>query len=219
MSTAAHELKTPLTTIYAYAQLAQKSTNTKNSIKSDWIDTIISNCVRLQNLIQDLFSMSQMSAGLFEYSMRDVHLGKLLTKIVNDTALISKRTIQFENSLQSSTDTVDADASKLELAFQNIIGNAIKYSSHDTPVRISLHKKGDHLTVCIIDTGKGIEKKDLKHVFEKFFRGKQNGVSGIGLGMFLCKEIIQAHHGDISIKSKVHVGTTVFVRLPVRLEI
>jgi K+-sensing histidine kinase KdpD len=214
MSAAAHELKTPLTTIQAYSQLAKKKIQQESPVKAIWIESILSSSRKLHILITELFSMTQMKMGVFRYSFARTGLSELIAKVVADNKILYKRSIYFINKLGKDSAFIEADATKLELVFQNVIGNAIKYSKPTTPIRIVLKEKDDHYLTTITDKGRGMDKQDLEHIFDPFYRGKRNKSSGLGLGMHLCKEIIEAHHGEIIVTSKPKEGTKVSIYLP-----
>lgn len=213
MSTAAHELKTPLTTIHAYAQITKKKLGKQEPIEHKWIDAILQNSFRLQTLIKDLFSMSQMEMGIFNYSFERIDLCEQIKSIASDTAVSFKRKILFKNSLKENV-FIDGDHDKLILAFNNIIGNSVKYSPAESTISVTLIKKNKHYLIKITDQGSGISAEDLPHIFEQNYQGKHKAAKGMGLGMFLCKEIIEAHHGEIEISSTLGKGTTVMVYFP-----
>lgn len=214
MSTAAHELKTPLAAIHAYTQLVKKKVQKEETVKEKWVDSILSNSSRLQILMRDLFSTSQIDMGIFNYDFTDCDLLHFLPKLITDISLLHKRKIDFDSKVKTKQASIHADENKLSLVFSNVIGNAIKYSPRDSVIQIVLKPKKDHFILSVTDQGNGIAKEDLPHVFEKFYQGKKNSTTGLGLGMYLCKEVIEAHHGEISIDSTVGQGTTVDIYLP-----
>lgn len=215
MSTAAHELRNPLAAIRAYGQLAQKTLTLDQPIKQQWLDAIVSNSFRLETLIKDLFSLSQMSMGIFTYQFKKLDLLDVLSKSVTDNIILYKRNITLQKKLRAKMNEVEADPDKLALVFNNIISNGIKYSDAQKPIEIVVRKQKNHYLISIADQGRGIPKEDLPHVFEQFYQGKHGKSNGMGLGMYLCKEIVQAHHGEIKVTSKVGIGTTVEIYLPV----
>lgn len=215
MSTAAHELKTPLAAIHAYGQLLQKQLALQKPVTGKWVDSIVSNSYRLQSLIQELFSVSQMNMGVFTYNFKDISILDLLTKVVTDNIVSHKHVITFKHFIKTTIKPIEADADKLNLVFHNILGNAIKHSESNLPITVKLQKRGDNYIVSVIDHGKGISKEDLPHVFEQFYKGNRNDSRGMGLGMYLCKQIIEAHHGEIRISSKENQGTRVDIYLPI----
>lgn len=214
MSTAAHELKTPLTVLRAYAQMAKKDIDQNKAIPAKFIDMIVEKSDRLQTLIRDLFSASQMKMGLFSYDFQKVNLVNVLSKMLSESLLINKRSIAFENLLPRDEAMINADEEKVSLVFTNILNNAIKYSPSDTPITITLQKRKKNFLVVIHDLGKGISKTHLPHIFEEFYRGDEKGSSGMGLGMYLCKQVIEAHLGEISVASQLGKYTKVSIYLP-----
>jgi signal transduction histidine kinase len=214
MSTAAHELRNPLAAIRAYGQLAQKTLTLEQPIKLQWLDAIVSNSFRLETLIKDLFSLSQMSMGIFTYSFKKLDLLDVLSKSVADNIIQYKTNISLQKKIRQKTIEIEADPDKIALVFSNIISNAIKYSDAQKPIEITIRKRTPFYVISFVDQGRGIPKEDLPYVFEQFFQGKHGKSNGMGLGMYLCKEIVEAHHGEIKVSSKVGIGTTVDIFLP-----
>lgn len=213
LSTTAHELKTPLTVIQTYGQLIQKYLAEQKEIRPKWIDTIVSSSQALQILIKDLFSLSQMSMGIFTYTYAKVDLIEVLRRSISNNVISYKRQIELTHKTYDKREIL-ADEDKLELVFNNIIGNAVKFSPPDTLVMIQVKQKDAFFSISIIDKGKGISKRDLPFVFEQYYQGDHNNTAGLGLGMYLCKQIIEAHRGMIRISSKLGVGTHVDIYLP-----
>jgi signal transduction histidine kinase len=183
-------------------------------VQPKWIDAVISGSHKLQILIDDLFSMSQMGMGIFTYTFAQHSVLELLNKVITDNRLLHKRIISFENESAHSLFQIDCDPNKLELVFNNIIGNSIKYSESSTPIHVSLKRKTNVIIISFVDQGRGIPKEDLPHIFEQFYQGKHRA-NGMGLGMYLCKEIVEAHHGEIRISSTLGKGTKVSMYFPV----
>jgi signal transduction histidine kinase len=97
------------------------------------------------------------------------------------------------------------------------LSNADKFSPNDRPIKIDIHKDRKLLSLRISDEGDGIERSEQHRIFEGFYKGSQTQTGGLGVGLLLTKHIVQYHHGDISIKSELHQGTTVKVDLPTLL--
>lgn len=213
MSTAAHEIKTPIAVIQAYSELMKKRLSNGESVEAKWVEAIYANNKKLQRLINDLFSVSQMRMGIFKYRFVMKNIATLASKVAADLSVSSKREIIFANKIEGEA-LARIDSEKMELALNNVISNAVKYSPEGTRIKIILKKdKGNCYIISVIDTGKGIPKKDLPHVFDKFYQGHDIS-KGMGLGLFLCKEIVEAHDGEIKITSKVNGGTKVNIYLP-----
>lgn len=214
MSAASHELKTPLTTIHAYAQIIQKKLSQKSEIEERWVDAILLNSYRLQTMIADLFSMSQMKMGVFTYMFEQLNLRESIAQIVEHNSISFARKIIFKDLLKEKSPMIKGDKDKLALAFNNIIGNAVKYSPAEKPITVSLSKKSNHYLISVTDQGIGISPEDLPHVLEQSFQGQHKKAKGMGLGMYLCNQIIETHLGEIRINSTLGIGTTIGVYFP-----
>lgn len=214
MSTAAHELRTPLTALHAYAQIIQKNFQENKPVQPKWIDSVISNSQMLKTLIQELFSVSQMSMGVFAYTFSECNLLEILQHSITNNKISHKRNIIFQNKVTSSNFLIKADKEKIELVLNNVIGNAIKYSKRPSEVFVEIEKEGNFYRISVTDKGQGIKADDLPHIFKRFYQGARGSSNGLGLGMYLCKEITQAHNGDIRVESKVNKGTTVHIYIP-----
>jgi signal transduction histidine kinase len=214
MSMAAHEFKTPLAVIQAYAQIAAKKLKQERPVQEKWIEAILSNGSRLQSLVQELFSLSQIRMGVFTYNFCQMDLRELVVKNVADLSVIHKRQITFRDLLRTEENTIDGDPEKLTQVLSNLIGNAVKFSEIDTPITITLKRGRESYILSVEDRGRGISPEDLSRIFEQFYQGGEQRAVGMGLGMYLCKEIIEAHQGEIKVTSRLGSGTKVLIRLP-----
>jgi signal transduction histidine kinase len=128
-----------------------------------------------------------------------------------------QKSIQIECFSPSSLALVQADRTAMESLFTNLISNAIKYTGAGGKVMINLEDQGDFVKVAVIDTGIGIKKEDISRIFEKFYRIKSPDtryIVGTGLGLAIVKNIIDDHHGSVSVESELGKGTTFSVLLP-----
>jgi signal transduction histidine kinase len=212
LSTASHELKTPIASISAYAQLSDKSMSENKAVKPKWLKAILFNTHKLEILISDLFNISKMSIGGFEYAFKKSNLKEVLEKVISDYKVITDRKIVFKDKSRPPAE-ITADETKLTLVFNNVVDNALKYSPPDTALAVTCTERAKEFVIKVSDRGKGIAKDDLPHLFDRFYQGK-NKRKGLGLGLYLSNEIINAHHGNIAITSKENKGTTVSIILP-----
>jgi signal transduction histidine kinase len=212
MSAASHEFKTPLSSIRAYAQLIQQKLVKGKVIPEKAINAIIRNADRLTDMINSLFMASQVSAGTFNSYKEDFDLYLLTKESIDDLQIASTRNLQFKSNKKNIP--FRGDKHQWVSLVMNLVRNAINYSPVNTPVVISLHVNKAHITFQVSNEGKGISKSDIKHIFEKYFRSKQQK-AGLGLGLFLCHQIVKAHHGTIKITSLPNIKTEVTVALPI----
>lgn len=215
ISLAAHELRTPVTTIYGYAQLLYNRSKGKNHTEARWISSLHNESSHLIQLINDLLEAEYIKSGRLQYIFKECSLKKIIKITIEDLKFTypGKKVI-FEDLTENETDTVIGDFDKLLQAINNFLDNAAKFSQPDTPITIQLESKNDSQLLRIIDQGRGIPKQDLTKLFEGYSKKKDDHTKGIGLGLFLCKKIIDAHRGSIKIQSILNKGTIVEIRLP-----
>lgn len=212
MSAAAHELRTPLAVISSYNQLVKNKLEKGNLVKINWLGAISRNVKKLELLITDLFTISQINSNLFQYSLKKTDLVKLLTNLIKDLEKVYSHQLILKCKEESVF--VSADSIKLALVFSNLINNGIKHSPKTCPIILELKVKNSKALILVKDNGSGIKKEDIKKVFNKNFRGSNKKNTGLGLGLYLCKKIIKKHSGSIKVNSKINKETIVSVSLP-----
>lgn len=211
LSMAAHELRTPTTTISGYAQLL------KNKIISGaekrWVDEIYKELQRLTRLVNELLEVNRIRLGQFQYHWRECNLSNILDEVV-DLFKVSHpaRQIRLEKDVSGSS-LIIGDRDKIMQVLINVLDNALKFSSVKTEVEVSLKSKKEQLVIQIKDQGHGIAKKDLTKVFEGFYQGA-NPKEGMGLGLYLSYQIVKKHKGEMHIQSKINKGTKVEIIFP-----
>jgi len=219
LSIASHELKTPLATVKGYAELllcrqsAEASTNERDRRA---LQTIYEQAVRLHKLIELLLNVSGVQTGQLSIESRPVDLGALARRLVER---MRPTLVQHTLELTSSEEplVVAGDEFRLEQVLQNLIDNAIKYSPRGGPVSVRLERRGGQIAIDVCDRGLGIPAEALPELFKRFYRvnrseGQQ--ISGMGLGLYVTKEVISLHGGTITVESEEGKGSIFTVRLP-----
>lgn len=215
ISLAAHELRTPITTIYGYSQLLYEKTKNKNSVESRWISSLHAESYRLTLLIKDLLEINHIRAGNLNYSLKECSLREVVERAVDNFRFNSpKKEVILNDNLGKRKDVIVGDFDKLLQVIINLLDNASKFSSEETPIIVNLDSRLRNLIIQVKDQGQGIPKKDLPKIFEGFYKGKDTTNEGMGLGLYLCKNIIEEHRGDIHLHSKVGKGTIAEIQLP-----
>ncbi len=221
LSIASHELKTPITSIRGQAQFAirrlakQKSTSPEIAGISTTLEKINEQTTRLTTLIDELLDVSSIRAGKVELHKREFELVALCHGIVEDQQLLTGRAITLAS--ETPTMLIVADRDRLSQVVTNLITNAVKYSSEGSEVLLRLSQSDMHVCLEVQDFGKGIADKQLPHIFDTFYRTPDAQASskfGLGLGLAICKDIVERHGGRIWVQSKVGKGSTFFVELP-----
>jgi signal transduction histidine kinase len=212
---AAHELRTPLTSIIGYVDLMQRRLDSNRTIEKDWVSQLSTESVRLKNMIADLLEMSQIKRGKMHFVWKECNIEDLINNVIEHFhKSFPNRTLICENKLRDRH-TVIADPEKLSDVFYNILENAAKFSPENSNIEIHLKQSSTHISIDIIDYGRGMDEEEMNGVFNEYFRGKQSQHEGMGLGLFLAKYIILEHHGIISVESEKDKGTSVEIKLPI----
>jgi NtrC-family two-component system sensor histidine kinase KinB len=210
-STISHQLKTPLTSIrMALHLLLEENVGSLNEKQADLLVSARDETERLNGIIEDLLDIRRLESGNVKLSLAAVSLCNLVEEAAGPFFRQAQdRGIRLEIDLAADLPDVRADRSRILYVFANLLSNAIKYSPVGSVVRLTAKMEGGKVRLSVVDTGRGIPKKYQKRIFEKFFRVPgQNAEGGVGLGLSIAKEIITAHHGQITFSSAEGQGTT-----------
>jgi signal transduction histidine kinase len=210
-STISHQIKTPLTSIrMALHLLLEENVGGLNDKQADLLVSARDESERLNGIIEDLLDIRRLESGTVRLSMTAVSPYELVEEASNPFFRQAQdKGIRLEIDLPPELPDVYADRSRILYVFANLLSNAIKYSPVGGVVRLSAKVDGGKVLFSVSDNGCGIPKKYQKRVFEKFFRVPgQKAEGGVGLGLSIAKEIITAHHGQISFRSVEGQGTT-----------
>lgn len=226
ISNVSHELKTPLTSIIAYAEillnefneLAESGNDTESS--RDFVQIIIKEANRLKDMINEILDIQRLELGRADFKLQVVNLSEIISeccRVLDSTA--AETGCRIIESFLPRGPFMDGDRDKLKQAFINVIGNSVKYSPEGGDVEVSISVAGDKAEIEVRDHGIGISAEDLSKVFEKFFRADNSltyEIGGTGLGLSIVKSIIEAHGGTVALDSEPGVGTWFVFTLPVR---
>jgi len=224
VSLSAHQLRTPLSAIkWTLKMLLDGDLGALTQEQRDFIEKTYKSNERLINLVNDLLNVTRIEEGRYIYGPVFADL-ELITLSVVDSyrEMISKKKIKFElKKSQKKLLKIPMDVEKMRLVISNLIDNAVKYTPLEGEIIVSINRTDGELEFRIADTGVGIPEKQQKRVFTKFFRGANAvriNTEGTGLGLFVAKNIIEAHGGKIWFDSKEEQGTTFYFTLPIREE-
>jgi signal transduction histidine kinase len=213
-----HELKTPLTSIQGFAQAIQDGTVSAPEALQQAAGVIISEAGRMYDLVMDLLSLARLDAGTADLRTDPVDLNELLNNVA-DKFIPQARKAQV--TLQTRLDplpTIQGDSDRLAQVFNNLIDNAIKFTPAGGSVQISAAPLAKGVEVKVADTGIGIAPADQQRIFERFYQADKSrrGGShrGVGLGLAIARQIIQAHGGSLTVRSQPGQGSEFSVRLP-----
>ncbi len=217
VSNVSHELKTPLTSMKVLADSLNGQEGIPVELYQEFMSDIANEIDRENNIISDLLSMTRLEKKAATMNVARHEIGELLEEIIARLSPIAqKRSIDL--IMRSDREIfADVDASKIALAFTNLIENAIKYNIDDGWVRVTLSSDRKYFYVTIADCGMGIAEDQIDHVFERFYRGDKSHsteIEGTGLGLAIAQKAILLHRGVIRVKSRLGEGTTFEVRVP-----
>ncbi len=218
MANVSHDLKTPLTMVKAYAEM-NKDLNPKKKQMEENMDIIIEEVDRLTLLVNDILSLSKIQAKVEPLKIEEFNLTELIQSIIKRYDILRKKEgYQFLIN-QEEKIMIQADKKKLEQVIYNLINNAINYTGDDKKVMIELEKKDENVLVKIIDTGKGINEKDIPYIWDKYYKDSKKhkrNVVGTGLGLSIVKNILKMHHFDYGVQSIKNKGTTFYFVIPIK---
>jgi signal transduction histidine kinase len=209
-----HELKTPLGFIKGYSTtLLREDTEWDSNTRKEFLEIIDDEADRLSELIENLLDSYRLKSGRTEFNLKPMPLAPFFKGILDR---LSKKQINLDIDIQVSPTklTVFGDGKRLTQVVDNLISNASKYAPNST-VKIHAFQKDGKVHIDIADNGPGISEEHLEHIFKQFYRVPERsaGVRGTGLGLYICKHIIEGHGGKISIESEVDKGTTFHILL------
>ncbi len=207
----AHELKSPLNVIHMYAENLLEAHEDPQA-RIDTINVINDEIERLAQLISNLLSITKIEAGSIALNKQRVKLGEFIEDTFNSISRSGKSdNLTFNLNLPRSLGAVQIDKDLMRIALNNFLSNAVKYNKPGGSVSLEVLDEDDRYTICISDTGIGISAEDAGHIFEKFYRADSDDVrarNGHGLGLALAREIIELHHGSVSLDTSQAQGST-----------
>lgn len=219
-----HDLKTPITSINGYIEFIVDGKIESKEKVDGYLKTIQSNIGYMNRLIDDLFLFSQLDVQKLDFSFNKTNIRMYMLDVIEEfTFILGEENIGFKYIDNLKEDLfVNIDGKRIYRTIRNIIGNAIKYgTTEDLAIEVILYNNDDFVFIDIMDNGPGIEKEHLKHVFERFYRidkERTKDLLSTGLGLAIAKEIVEAHGGDIKVKSELNNGTTFTISLPLYSE-
>ncbi len=217
LSMLGHELQTPLSIIKGYTStLCQTDDGWDRETIRRSLQAIEAESDRLSNVMNKLLLASRISAGMPALVREPVQLAALAAKVIRRQSAVT--TIHtFELDFESDFPSISADPALIEEVLTNLVENAVKYSPKGGKVVISGRQDGESVRISVTDNGIGIAKRDLDRIFERFQRADSNlvrRIKGIGLGLYICKSIVEAHGGRIEVETELGKGARFTVILP-----
>ncbi len=216
VSTISHELRTPLGFIKGYStSLLRQDTEWDDDTRDEFLTIIDEEADRLSLLIENVLESARLQSKTLPLRFQPLRLDAVLRDVVMRIRSRHKD-LQVDMDMDSSPiPPIQGDGVRIAQVFENLFTNALKYAA-GAPITISVHPKGESIAVIFRDHGPGIAPEALPLIFERFYRVRsEKTVTGSGLGLYICKQIIQAHRGKIWAESKPGEDTTFFIELPI----
>ena len=226
VSISAHQLRTPLSAVkWTLRMILDRELGEISKEQREFLEKTYLSNERMIHLINDLLNITRIEEGRFLYNIKSQDIVKIAERIVASSEEMARRKeldFRFQKP-KVKIPEIELDPEKISLVFQNLLDNAIHYTKTGGLVKISLNylKDKKEILISVKDTGIGIPKDQQKRVFTRFFRGAnaiKTETEGTGLGLFIAKNIVDAHGGRIWFESKENKGTTFYFTLPARRE-
>lgn len=219
ISTASHEFRTPLTGVLTSTELLEKYGKKLSEDKyKELISRIKQSVDYLTNLMDDVLTISRTETGKIKFEPAETNLVNLCTELVNEAKMLATANHEIFFDYKSEVNQVILDSKLLRFILINLLSNAIKFSPDGGLIEFKVSNDDKNVIFNVKDTGIGIDKNDLKNIFEPFNRGTNVGdIQGTGLGLSIVKRSVDIHNGKIEIISKEDKGTTIKVLIPIHI--
>jgi len=219
ISIASHELKTPLTSVKGYIQLLQRSLNRDDkTMAQNHLEKAAIQLEKLNELIVDLLDISKIESGKMKFNMKSFCADNMVSNAIE---MLQHSNPDFKITKLGKTDEmIFGDEMRLEQVVINFITNAIKYAPGTNQVNVTINIKDEKLYLAVKDFGIGISKEQQDKIFDKFYRVEENSnrFNGLGIGLYICSEIINRHGGTIGVNSVPDEGSEFYFIIPITEE-
>ena len=216
LSSVAHELRTPLTFIKGYADIASRSSTTPEA-KAQYLGIIREESNRLTQLTENLMNLAQLEENEFKVEKHRVLIKELTIEVVSKvTGMFSQKKINLLVSGEGNF-YANIDFIRMEQVLVNLLMNAYKYSTEGSDIQLTVTPEKENFKIVIADKGEGIPRKNLPHIFERFYRvdkSRTRKTGGVGLGLAIVQDIVKKHNGKIVVESIQNQGTAFIIELP-----
>lgn len=222
VSVVSHQLRAPLSNLKWAIEFIMSSSKTENISEKhlEYINILRENTDRMSELVSDLLIVSRIEQGKLPTRIEKVSLKEITEKIIKEVEIFTKASnVTISLKVDENLPKISLDISQIKLAIENILDNAIRYSTEKGKISIKINKKNSSLYFEIKDNGVGIPSSDQKYIFQKFFRSGnalRHKTEGSGLGLYITRSIIKKFGGKIKFKSEEGKGSTFWFILPIK---
>ena len=217
LDSVAHELRTPLTAIRATSEILLDDEDMPAELKKDFLENIISESDRLNEIINDILYLDKLETGTISLHISENNIIETFKKSLKPLLhLFDQRHLHHSEVHLLENEMYQFDEQRMIQVFQNILGNALKFTNEQGMIQTKFQEKDDQLKISIFNTGKTIPEEDLEFIFDKFYQSKNQNLRkpiGSGLGLAICKKIMIAQNGNIEVKNK-EIGVSFEIYLP-----
>lgn len=219
LSVAAHELRTPLTSLLGYTQLVERRAGRTSALSDrdrQALRIVADQATRLSKMVTSLLDISRLQLGQLSIDPKQIDLGALAARLVEETRpLLSQHSIEYFGTRTPAL--ISGDELRLEQALQNLIQNAVKYSPDGGAIIVRVACDTTRASVAVTDSGIGIPPEALSQLFQRFYQAPNvdpQHISGLGVGLYVVKEIVELHGGTAAVSSEVGSGSTFTLSIP-----
>jgi two-component system phosphate regulon sensor histidine kinase PhoR len=219
VANASHELRTPLATLVGYAETLREQAGELDPDTRDRFTAIVHDeARRMQRLVEDLISLSRIEGEKFSPPTEALSLAEIVVEVcAGCRRLAEERGSELRVETEPDLPMISGDSGQILQMVDNLVGNALRYGRHGTPVAVSVRRAGTMVHLAVEDQGEGIPAEHIPRITERFYRvdpSRSRSLGGTGLGLAIVKHIVERHRGQLSIESEVGKGTTAHVLLP-----
>jgi two-component system phosphate regulon sensor histidine kinase PhoR len=213
-----HEFRTPLAGIKAMVETLQDGADDDKKAAEDFLAKIATEVDRLTQMVAELTELTRIETGKAELMLEPVNLNLLIEDVVTQlNPQVERQKLSVDRTFFTDLPLIQADKTRVRQALVNLVHNAIKFTEPGGKITVMTRVEGNSVTVDISDTGMGIPKSNLPHVFERFYKGdRARSGGGTGMGLAIAKHVIEAHGGSIRVQSEEGKGSTFSFDLPLK---
>ena len=212
LSDISHQLKTPLTSILIMLDNILDNKDMEESVKSEFIKDIKREIINIKFLVEAILKLSKIDSNSVKFTKKEVALQEIVTEAVKNVSMISELKNVKINLIGNETGKVICDLKWQVEAITNILKNCIEHSKENSEIIVKYEQNNMYSEIKIKDFGIGIDKQDLPHIFERFYKGKNSSNESVGIGLALAKSIVETDNGYISVDSELGKGTVFTIK-------
>jgi len=213
LSVVAHDLRNPLNVISLSANSLLQRLPSSTARRP--VERILRSAHRAQRMVRDLLAISALETGQFVLDLKPIEVSDLIVAAMeSQQSVAAEASVIFASDVSPDLPAVSGDEERLLEVLENLIGNAVKFTAAGGSITVGGAKRGSEVLIWVKDTGVGIPADQMPHIFDRFWQAKKKERRGIGLGLSICKAIVEAHEGRVWAESEGGNGTTLFFALP-----